>query len=202
MVSVGIVSRYVALEGVDGSGKSTVAAALAARLQTEGREVMIVREPGGTPVGEAIRGLLLDSDSLDVWTEALLFAAQRAELTSRVVGPALERGVWVISDRTYFSSIAYQGHARGLGIDLVRDINEAGLRGVVPGLVLVLDTDPEHGLARQHRADRIGGEGLAFQQKVREGYLMLAAAEPARVHVLDGSLSVDDLVDRIMDLAR
>lgn len=193
-------SLYLALEGVDGSGKSTVAAALASRLESSGRRVLVVREPGGTPVGEAIRTLLLDSDSLDDWTEALLFAAQRAELTSLVVGPALAEGSWVVSDRTYYSSMAYQGHARGLGIDEVRRINETGLRGVVPDLVFVLDTDPEAGLARQHRADRIGGEGLSFQEKVRDGYLALADMEPDKVHILDGALSVDELVDTILGM--
>jgi dTMP kinase len=198
VVSVGIVSRYLALEGVDGSGKSTVAAALARLLEARGEEVMVVREPGGTDVGEAVRGLLLDSSELDVWAEAFLFAAQRAELTATVVAPALEAGVWVISDRSYYSSIAYQGHARGLGTAQVRMINETGLRGVVPDLVFILDTDPEESLARQHRVDRIGGEGLDFQARVREGYLALADEEPDRVKVLEGSLPVDSLVEAIM----
>lgn len=198
VVSVGIVSRYLALEGVDGSGKSTVAAALAARLEESGHTVINVREPGGTPIGEVIRDLLLDSDSMEDWTEALLFAAQRAELAAEVVAPALERGEWVISDRTLYSSIAYQGHARGLGMAQVRRINETGLGGVVPDLVFVLDTDPEEGLARQHRSDRIGGEGLDFQMKVREGYLALATEEPGRVRVLDGSLPVEELVEKIL----
>jgi dTMP kinase len=145
-----------------------------------------------------VRGLLLDSSELDVWAEAFLFAAQRAELTATVVAPALEAGVWVITDRSYYSSIAYQGHARGLGTAQVRMINEVGLRGVVPDLVFILDTDPKESLARQHRVDRIGGEGLDFQARVREGYLALADEEPERVKVLDGSLPVDGLVEAIM----
>jgi dTMP kinase len=198
LVSVGIVRRYLALEGVDGSGKSTLAAALARRLEGRGEVVKVVREPGGTDVGETVRGLLLDSSELDVWAEAFLFAAQRAELTATVVAPALGEGAWVITDRSYYSSIAYQGHARGLGTAEVRMVNEIGLRGVVPDLVFVLDADPRESLARQHRVDRIGGEGLEFQARVREGYLALAAEEPERVKVLDGSLPVEVLVDAIM----
>ncbi len=192
-------SRYLALEGIDGSGKSTVAAALADRLEQLGHQVLVVREPGGTEVGEVIRTLLLDSEALDDWTEALLFAAQRAELTSQVVAPALQAGTWVISDRTYYSSLAYQGHARGLGVDQLRMVNELGLRGVVPDLVFVIDVDPATGLGRQHRADRIGGEGIEFQTRVRHAYLELARAEPDRVIVLDGSLDPASLVDRILE---
>ena len=202
MVTVGIVSRYLALEGVDGSGKSTVAAALAARLETLGESAVVVREPGGTEVGEVIRTLLLDSESLDDWTEVFLFAAQRAELASRVIAPALDAGQWVISDRTYYSSLAYQGHARGLGEVELRRVNELGLRGVVPDLVFVIDIDPTEGLARQHRADRIGGAGLDFQRRVRDAYLALAEADPERVIVLDGTLPVDTLVDRILEEAK
>ena len=163
-VSVAFVSKYIALEGGDGSGKSTVAEALGARIETAGGEVVIVREPGGTPMGEVVRALLLDSDKLDDWTEVFLFAAQRAELARRVVAPALDAGKWVISDRTYYSSIAYQGRGRGLGEDEVRAINERGLGGVVPDHVFVLDVDPETALARQHNADRIGKEGVDFHE--------------------------------------
>ncbi len=195
---LGFVSQYIALEGGDGSGKSTVAAALAEAIEARGHEAIVVREPGGTLVGEAIRVLLLDSETLDDWAEALLFAAQRAELAREVVAPALASGKWVISDRTYYSSIAYQGHARGLGMDKVREINELGLDGVEPDRVFVLDVDSETALGRQHRADRIGRQGSDFQERVREGYQLLEDEEPERVAILDGSLSVDDLVDEIM----
>lgn len=198
LVTVGIVSLYLALEGVDGSGKSTLAAALKHRLESDGLKAIVVREPGGTPAGEVIRSLLLDSDSLGVWTEAFLFAAQRSELAAQVIEPALASGTWVISDRSYYSSLAYQGHARGLGVDAVRQVNLLGLAGVVPDLVFVIDTDPEQGLARQHRADRIGSEGVEFQQEVRRAFLDLAAAEPDRVVVLDGSMSVEELVEVVI----
>lgn len=196
------VSRYIALEGGDGSGKSTVAQALAGRLEELGEDVIVVREPGGTAVGEAIRELLLDSERLDHWAEVFLFAAQRAELAREVVVPALDAGTWVISDRSYYSSIAYQGRARGLGEAEVRQINELGLDGAVPDHVFVLDVEPEAALARQHREDRIGSEGVDFQKLVRQAYLELAQTEPERVHVLAGDLSVEEMVTRILEVVR
>lgn len=194
-------SRYIGLEGIDGSGKTTVADALADRLRSGGEDVVLVREPGGTLLGEAIRGLLLDSESLDDWAEVFLFAAQRAELAREVVAPALGQGKWVVSDRTYYSSIAYQGRGRGLGEQAVREINEIGLAGVVPDHIFVLDVSPETALPRQHRADRIGAEGAAFQEEVRKGYLALAGSDP-KVVVIDGGLPVDELVDQILEVVR
>ena len=157
-----------------------------------------MREPGGTPLGEAVRELLLDSDHVDPWAEVFLFAAQRAQLVREVVAPALTRGAWVISDRTYFSSIAYQGRARGLGEHQVREINEVGLEGVVPGRVFVLEVDPGTGLGRQHRPDRIGSESVGFQEAVSDAYRDLAGADPDRVRLLDGRAPVETLVDQVM----
>jgi dTMP kinase len=192
------IDRYIALEGGDGSGKTTLSSALAARLRAGGEEVVEVREPGGTPLGEAVRELLLDSDHVDPWAEVFLFAAQRAQLVREVVAPALTRGAWVISDRTYFSSIAYQGRARGLGEHQVREINEVGLEGVVPGRVFVLEVDPGTGLGRQHRPDRIGSESVGFQEAVSDAYRDLAGADPDRVRLLDGRAPVEALVDQVM----
>ncbi len=191
---------YIALEGGDGSGKSTVVAALARRLMARGVEVVTVREPGGTPLGEAIRSLLLDSERLDPWAEVFLFAAQRAELAREVIAPALAEGKWVVSDRSYYSSIAYQGRARGLGEEAVREINELGLDGVVPDRVFVLDLEPASALGRQERPDRIGGEGVEFQTQVRRAYHDLAASEPGRVVLLDATRPVDTLVDEILEV--
>lgn len=190
--------RYIAVEGGDGSGKSTVVAALARRIEDGGEEVVVVREPGGTTVGEAVRELLLESERLDDWAEAFLFAAQRAELAREVIGPALAAGKWVVSDRSYYSSIAYQGRARGLGEEQVRSINELGLGDVVPDYVVVIDVDPDTALSRQRRADRIGREGPEFQHRVRSAYLDLASAEPEMVKVVDGEASVEEIVDQIM----
>ncbi|HEU5112419.1 MAG TPA: dTMP kinase [Acidimicrobiia bacterium] len=190
--------RYIALEGGDGSGKTTLSAALAARLRSSGDEVVEVREPGGTPLGETVRELVLDSEQVDHWAEVFLFAAQRAQLARDVVAPALQRGAWVISDRTYYSSIAYQGRARGLGEEQVREINEIGLEGVEPSRVFVIDIDAGAALRRQGRPDRIGSESVDFQKEVSAAYRDLALAEPSRVLLLDGSGSVEELVDRIM----
>jgi len=200
VVTVSAVSKYIALEGVDGSGKTTVGSALVQHLIASGEIAILVREPGGTELGEVVRGLLLDSESLDDWAEVFLFAAQRAELARAVIAPALESGTWVVSDRTYYSSIAYQGRGRGLGEDKVRAINEIGLDGVVPDHVFVLDVEPDVALARQDAPDRIGREGLEFQSAVRASYLDLAVTED-KVMVLDGSLSVGEMVSRIMEVA-
>lgn len=197
MVTVSNMSKYIALEGVDGSGKTTVGQALVQGLVASGEEAVLVREPGGTALGESVRVLLLDSNTLDDWAEVFLFAAQRAELAREVIAPALDKGTWVISDRTYYSSIAYQGRARGLGEDKVRSINETGLDGTIPDHVFVLDVDPEVALDRQNNPDRIGKEGPEFQRAVRSCYLDLAERED-KVMVLDGSLSVDEMVSRIM----
>lgn len=198
-VTVSAVSKYIALEGVDGSGKSTVADVLVDRLTALGVEAMLVREPGGTELGEAVRALLLDSDRLDDWAEVFLFAAQRAELAREVIAPALEAGRWVVSDRTYYSSIAYQGRARGLGEGRVRSINETGLDEVLPDHVFILDVDPGVALERQDRPDRIGREGLEFQAEVRAAYLDLAGSDD-KVVLLDGSLAVDELVTKIVEM--
>jgi len=199
LVTVSRVSKYVALEGVDGSGKSTVGRALLEALDRRGTEAILVREPGGTAVGEAVRSLLLDSEKLDDWAEVFLFAAQRAELAREVVLPALDSGTWVVSDRSYYSSIAYQGRARGLGEDKVRMINETGLDGVLPDFVFVLDVDPDVGLSRQDSPDRIGAEGIEFQAAVRDAYLELAKSDD-KVKVLDGGLTVEEMISRILEV--
>lgn len=187
--------RYVTFEGVDGAGKTTVARAVAVELRDRGYDVVEVREPGGTASGEAIRRILLErGGAVAPWTEALLFAAGRAQLAAEVVGPALAAGKVVVSDRSVYSSLAYQGGARGLGIDLVRAVNEAGLQGVWPGLVVVLRVEPETGLGREDEADRISVEGVGLQQRVAAAYEELAAAEPDRVVVVDAGLPFDTVV--------
>ena len=137
---------YVAFEGIEGAGKSTVAEHVGERLEADGRTVVRVREPGGTAVGERIRSILLGHDlAPESWTEALLFAASRAQLAAEVVAPALANGAWVLSDRSVYSSLAYQGAGRKLGIDEVRSANEPGLMGVWPSLVILLSVDPSEG---------------------------------------------------------
>jgi dTMP kinase len=191
------VSRpYIAFEGIEGAGKSTVAQRVGARLEADGLRVVGVREPGGTTVGEAIRQILLSHDlAPEPWTEALLFAAARAQLAAEVVGPALDGGAWVVSDRSVYSSLAYQGAGRGLGIQKVRSANEPGLLGVWPSMVVLLAVDPGEGLARQEIGDRIGDEGVHFQQAVAEGFTELAAAEPDRFVTIDTHVPLDEVVE-------
>ncbi len=187
---------YVAFEGIEGAGKSTVAQRVGERLEADGHEVVRVREPGGTAVGERIRAILLGHDLLpDPWTEALLFAAARAQLASEVVGPALDSGAWVLSDRSVYSSLAYQGAGRGLGIDAVRSVNEPGLQDVWPNLVILLAIDAAEGLLRQDVGDRIGDEGVEFQRTVTDGFATAAASEPERFVIIDAGNPLDDVVD-------
>lgn len=195
--------RYVAFEGIEGAGKSTIVARVVARLDDGTRTVVAVREPGGTPVGEQIRSVLLDGgDSPAPWAEALLFAAGRAQLASDVIAPALAAGSWVVSDRSVYSSLAYQGAARGLGIEEVRSVNEAGLGDVWPELVVLLRIDPVGGLARQKIPDRIGAEPASFQGTAAEAFDALAAADPGRFVVIDASRPRDDVVDDAYEAVR
>ncbi len=187
--------RYLALEGIEGTGKSTVAVRLRAALEASGERVVSVREPGGTGAGERIRDVLLDKGSLLApWTEALLFAAARAQLAREVVAPALRDGSWVVGDRSVYSSLAYQGAGRRLGIDAVRALNEPGLEGMCPDLVVLLRLDPATGLERQQVADRIGAEGREFQTRVAAAFEEIAESEPDRFFVVDASDAIDDVV--------
>jgi dTMP kinase len=188
-------TRYAAIEGIDGAGKSTVAAGVAATLEQRGLEVVRVREPGGTPAGEAIREILLGSASdLADWTEALLFAAARSQLAASIIAPALAAGSIVISDRCVYSSLAYQGAGRGLDLDAVRRVNEAGLGEVWPDTVMLLRLDPVRGLAREDEADRISLAGAELHRRVAAAYDDLAASEPERFVVIDGSRSIDEVI--------
>jgi dTMP kinase len=134
------------------------------------------------------------------WAEAMLFAAQRAQLASEVISPALAEGAVVVADRSYYSSLAYQGVARGLGVESVRMVNEAAVQRVVPDLVIVLLVEPKEGLARQRVVDRIGGEGVEFVEKVQAAYRELAALEPGRVLVMDGSGPPDMVAALVAEL--
>lgn len=194
--------RYIALEGIEGAGKSTIQETLSGALRQDGLEVVSVREPGGTATGEGIRRLLLEGDDMTPWAEALLFAAQRSQLADEVIEPALRRGAWVLGDRSVYSSLAYQGGGRGLGIEAVRKVNQAGLGTTWPDLVIVLAVDPQAGLARQDGEDRIGGQGVEFQRRVAGFYAELAAAEPDRVTVVDAGGAVGDVAEQVVDLVR
>jgi len=188
---------FVTFEGPDGSGKSTQAELAAAFLAEGGGEVVATREPGGTPLGEAIRELLLDGPEMTAWAEASLFAAARAELAERVIRPALARGAIVVSDRYVDSSLAYQGAARGLGIDRVLELN-AAVADLLPDRTFVLLVDEATASARLgRRPDRIEREGAEFRAAVEAGYREVAERWPERIVVLDGSQPREELAARI-----
>ncbi len=185
----------VALEGGEGAGKSTQAARLAGRL-----EAVLTHEPGATPPGEAVRRLLLDAggDRLDPRTEALLFAADRAEHVARVVGPALAAGRSVVTDRYVESSIAYQAFGRGLPVEAVRALSAFATVGRRADVVVVLDLDPAVGAVRRGRQpDRMEAEDAAFHRRVRAGFATLAADEPERIAVVDASGGVDEVAELV-----
>lgn len=189
--------RFIVFEGGEGSGKSTVSAAVAERLRAAGVSVVQTREPGGTPAGELVRGLL--HERLTPWAELFAFLVARAQLVEEVIRPALERGETVVCDRFAPSTFAYQVHARGLDEAQVRAANLIATAGLEPDLVVYLDIDPEAGLRRKHgetEAIRTGLEGLAFHRKVREGYLRQATADPARWVVIDAALPPAEVANR------
>ena len=161
----------------------------------------VLREPGGTAVGEAVRTLLLDPEhvGLDATAELLLYEASRAQLVADVIEPALEAGETVLCDRFFDSTTAYQGHARGLSLDRIRELNTIATNGLVPDRTVVLDVDPALGIERatRHGADRLEGESLVFHAAVRAGFLAIAAEEPDRVRVVDASGTTAEVAERV-----
>lgn len=194
---------FITLEGADGCGKSTQAAILADRIAATGREVVRLREPGGTAVSEKIRALVLDPENSEMAPECelLLFEASRAQLVRQVIEPALARGAVVVCDRFYDSTFAYQAAGRSLAEQTIRAANALGSCGVDPDRTLVLDMDTDAALARATRdgADRMEAEGVAFQRRVREGYLRLVAEEPRRVRRVDATRTVEEVAGRLAD---
>jgi dTMP kinase len=185
---------FLTLEGLDGSGKSTQAKLLAAFLEGRGLPVVLTREPGGGL--PPVRDLLL-KEPLSPEAEYLLFTADRAEHVRRVILPGLEGGAWVISDRYLDSSLAYQGFGRGLPLPWLLEVAKEATLGLTPRLTFLLDLPPEEALRRVKDPDRLEREGLAFFQRVREGYLFLAEEEPHRFVVLDATESVEAVAQRI-----
>jgi dTMP kinase len=197
--------RFVSLEGGEGAGKSTQLRRLAAALRARGLEVVETREPGGSPGAEAIRGLLLQGDE-QRWTpeaEALLFAAARADHVAKTIRPALERGAWVLSDRFLDSSIAYQGHAGGLGSERIRALHDFGSHGFLPDRTLLLtlpaDEAARRAVARDTEgADRIGARGADYHAAVASAFARLAEEEPARFRTIEAGGEADDVTERLL----
>ncbi len=181
----------VTLEGGEGSGKSTQAEALAALMREQDYTVVLTREPAGTELGDIVKGIFQRGVAVTPESELFLFGAARAQHVRDVIRPALERGEVVLCDRYTDSTLAYQGHGRGLSLDHVRAVNHIATRGLPPHFTILLDIPPETGLARKDHerlGDSIGKESLEFHQRVREGYLELARREPKRFAVVDASL--------------
>ncbi len=199
----GVRGVFLALEGGEGTGKTTQLRVLADGLAERGFAVVMTHEPGDTPIGARLRELLLDpATALTAQTEALLYAADRAEHVAHVVAPALTRGAIVITDRYVDSSIAYQGYARGLDIDVVTRTSLWATGGLLPDLTLVLDLPPEEGLRRARgrngRADRLEAEAIEFHDRVRAGFLDLAKADPTRYAVIPATGAPDQIATAIM----
>jgi dTMP kinase len=191
---------FATFEGLDGSGKSTQADLLRAHLEELGREVVATREPGGTELGEKVRDLLLGGAPISPWAEAALFAAARAELVSEVIGPALDRGADVVCDRYLDSSLAYQGIARGLGVDRVLALNIDAIRGVLPDVTFLLLIDPDEAARRSGSAsDRIEREGEEFLRAVDKAYRELGSIFGGRIVTLDGSKPPEEIAKEVRD---
>jgi dTMP kinase len=184
--------RLITIEGIDGAGKTTLAAGLLDHARRRGVEIELLREPGGVVVAERIRTLVKDPAlTIGARAETLLYAAARAQLVEEALNPVLERGAWVLLDRFVDSSLAYQGAGRGLGVDLVRAINDFATGGLTPDRTLLLELDPELGRARQGKRlegfDRLEREEEAFFATIAAAYSELAAAEPDRIRRIDAS---------------
>ena len=190
---------FVAVEGPDGSGKSTQARALTEALRAAGHEVVLTREPGGSDLGETLRELLLDPGHapVDPRTEALLFAAARSAHAVRTLRPALARGAVVVTDRYVDSSVAYQGAARGLGEARIAALNEWATDGLVPDLTVLLDVDPSEGAGKIAAKDRMEAAGEEFHRRVRQHFLDLADTHPERYLVLNARKRREEIRDAV-----
>ena len=189
---------FITFEGLDFSGKSTQVGLLADTLSRSGAKTLVLRDPGGTAIGERIRAILLDRESLDMsdFTELFLFSASRSQLVQEIIKPALRNGTIVLCDRFYDSTTAYQGWGRGLSLDAIKAMNRVAADGLVPAITYFIDIPvPEIELRmKRHKAgaDRMEMSGRAFYERVRDGYLQLAKEEP-RFEVIDGRLSIEEI---------
>jgi len=195
-------ARFISFEGIDGSGKTTQATLLLDKLIQKGKQGILVREPGGTPVSEAIRHVLLTKGNRQMVarTEALLMTASRSQLTKEVILPNLEQNRWVIADRYADSTLAYQGGGRELNLDWLQDLNKFATYDLEPNVTFVIDILPKEALRRRGQTeDRIEEEGIAFQKRVRRTYLELAQQYSDRIIVIDGHMDREIIQDNIWD---
>lgn len=200
---------FITLEGGEGSGKTTVAKALIEILEGQGQQVIYTREPGGNPIAESIREVILDTNNttMDARTEALLYAAARRQHLVDVIEPAIQAGKIVICDRFVDSSIAYQGYARGIGADLIAEINDFAIAGMRPDLTIFIDVRPEVGLERinndtEREINRLDLEKLSFHQHVYTGYQELVKKYPERIKVINGEMPVCGVVEQLNALIK
>ena len=200
---------FITIEGPEGAGKTTVMKDVAEKLQSEGYEIITTREPGGIRISERIREVILDNDliEMDGRTEALLYAAARRQHLVEKIVPALTEGKIVLCDRFVDASLAYQGYARGLGIDEVLSINEFAIGNLMPNLTLLFDLDPEIGLSRiaQHdnrELNRLDVESLSFHKLVREGYQEVVKRYPDRIHVIDASRTQEEVTGEVLNVLK
>ena len=189
---------FITMEGPDGSGKSTQIALLKEYLEKEGYDVIITREPGGTKISENIREVILNPDykEMSSVTEMLLYASARAQLIAEVIGPAIDSGKAVISDRFVDSSLVYQGMARGLGVEKVYEINKTAIGNYMPDVTFMLDLPAEVGISRkkdQKELDRMEQESLDFHRSVAEGYRSMAERFPERIKTIDATLPIEEI---------
>lgn len=202
---------FLVFEGVEGSGKTTQLSTLSEHLRSIGRRHVLTKEPGGTPLGDRIRAILLDpgEEGMDPLAELLLYAASRRQHVVEVIRPALETGVPVLCDRFTDATLAYQGYGRTLQLDLLQQLNEWVTGSVQPTLTVVLDVSEEAGLRRArdrnahgdlHHESRLEGEDLAFHRRVREGYLALARSDESHYAVVDATGDADEVFKRIFAL--
>jgi dTMP kinase len=198
---------FISFEGIEGTGKTTQARLLSERLVEKDYEVILTQEPGGTVIGNRIREILLhvDHKEMSYMTELLLYNAARAQHLSEKVLPALNQGKVVITDRFTDSTVAYQGYGRGIDIQLIMSINSIATGGIKPDITLLFDLDIETGLKRNkgiNKVDRLELEDIEFHKKVREGYLQIAEKEPDRIKIVDASLPLETIAQKVWEIVR
>lgn len=202
---------FITLEGPDGSGKSTLVKELSAYLKDKGYDIVITREPGGTKISEDIRNIILDNNNVNMSyiTEALLYAASRAQHVHEKILPALREGKVIICERFVFSSLVYQGIGRNLGINKIKEINDFAIQGIEPDVTLFFDISPEEALrrkTRRNKGDRLEREDISFHKQVYDGYLQLVKMFPHKIKVVDATKDkefvfnqVREIIDKILE---